>query len=33
MKSSGHKMDRKRHRIKAKRKRHVSKVKKDWKIR
>ena len=33
MKSSGAKMNRKRARIKAKRKRHLSKVKKDWKLR
>jgi hypothetical protein len=32
MKSSGHKMNRKRARIKAKRKRHLSKVKKDLKL-
>jgi hypothetical protein len=33
MKSSGHKMNRKRARIRAKAKRHQSKLKKDWKIR
>jgi hypothetical protein len=32
MKSSGAKMNRKRARIRAKRKRHLGKVKKDWKI-
>jgi hypothetical protein len=32
MKSSGHKMNRKRARIRAKRKRHLGKLKKSWKL-